>query len=140
MAKPGPVAVAPSQTGPLATAAALRTLPFSSVATGAQLVEQRKACLGAEHHGLAVDRLTDARKAVGPLMTTAGEQAQPAVFHARHEAIAVVLDLRCSRPYDASFPHRPHRRSHKERHHERLAPSPAIGSSGAFGFWLRVLD
>jgi hypothetical protein len=36
--------------------------------------------------------------------------------------------------------HRPHRRFHKERHHERLAPSPAIGSPGAFGFWLKALD
>ena len=58
---------------------------------------------GAEYHGLAVDRygsrsqtrqgLTDARKAVGPLMTAAGEQAHPAAFQAPYEAIAVVFDL-----------------------------------------------
>jgi integrase len=52
-----------------------------------------------------------------------------------------VLDLVQPAPAPSwLFPHRPHRRSHKERHHERLAPSPAIGSSGAFGFWLKVLD
>ena len=72
-------------------------------ATRVHLIDQRKARLGPEHHRLTVDRCgcrlqtrqgrTDARKSVGPVMSTAGEQAHPAAFQDHHEALTAVFGL-----------------------------------------------
>jgi hypothetical protein len=74
-----------------------------------------------------------ASRSLSAASTSATAPRKPAISSRRVKAITGGR-ARALGSADALFSHRPHRRSHKERHHERLAPSPAIGSSGAFGF------